>query len=156
MNLTLEAFEAACKGGPKNGIYNIGGDEMYTYASLLDTALRTTNLKATGPIEFGWWKFNPTRPASIDGYVYGKFNPYWITLDRIDTIEKLAHWVDHLHEKVWFSPYETDTLANYTDGRFAADYHSARNFLKVIVALNGRGLLVSKSKTKRREEVANV
>ena len=30
-------------------------------------------------------------------------NPYWIDLHRIDTSDKLVHWIHHLSGKNWFN-----------------------------------------------------
>jgi hypothetical protein len=84
--------------------------------------------KEASRTEWGDWRLALTSPFSLD-YNHG----YEITLDRLNSWAKVAHWASHLHEKAWFNPeYTADN---------GGDRESALNFFRAIVSLTRRGLL---------------
>lgn len=134
MKLTVEKFLAAAK---KSKSYELGGQEweQTTYAHMLRRALVEHEMKLVNqmyckfPAVWGNWRLGLGCPLSLDYVPAG----YEITLDRLDSIEKVVHWVGHLKEKVWFNPpFERSELY---------DADSAQNFFRAIVTLNDSQLL---------------
>jgi hypothetical protein len=50
--------------------------------------------------------------------LYNLFAPYTIDVDRIDTPEKLAGWIYHLSEKIWFERELCRRLTHLCDEHF--------------------------------------
>ena len=70
--------------------------------------------------------------------MYNEHNPYEIVLSELQTIENLAHVLDHLSGKVWFNPQE---VWKHSVHQMCRDQNSALHFFQVLVALNRRGKL---------------
>jgi hypothetical protein len=137
VNLTPELFMKACQESKGRGVYSLKLWDVNIYTSLLNDALKG-NYPAHGAVCFGNWQLSRTKPLSID---YVNRYRYEITLDRINSIEKLAHWVDHLHTKIWFNYKEIDKRKKQQADFHGDDPQSPENFFRVIVALNSRGIL---------------
>jgi hypothetical protein len=50
--------------------------------------------------------------------LYNLFSPYEIEVSRINTPEKLAGWIDHLSEKIWFERELCRRLTRLCDEHF--------------------------------------
>ena len=135
MVLTRQSFADACDG---ERIYNLKAYDKVVYAALLREALQG-DYSDVKPIKFGCWHFARTKPFSLD-FVNGWGQRYEITLGRLADVEALAHWVDHLHSKIWFNCREVWDW-NRRQPTMAPDREAPLNFFRAVVALTQRGLL---------------
>jgi len=119
------------------GIYNLKHCDIDAYTALLREAL-DGDYSQLKRLRFGHWHFASTRPYSLDWVLVPTAHHrdnvyrYEIELTRLDTVGKIACWVDHLHTEGWF---------NCHNGA-----GSPLNFFKAIVELNRRGKLKLKGR----------
>jgi hypothetical protein len=62
--------------------------------------------------------------ASIDTGIPGY--RYNIELDRIDSPERMVHWLHHLSSKTWFTPKMVGDLIQTVGKHYEWDFHSWR------------------------------
>ena len=130
--LTWQLFADACSGA--KGVYNLKPVDTEVYVALLREAMEG-DYSRVKPLKFGCWHFARTKPLSLDFVHGGGMMRYEITLDRLASLDAIAHWVDHLHEKVWFN-YREVSDGHGKHPTMVPDSDSPLNFFKAIVALS--------------------